>query len=104
MNDTVTPDELEAKLKEKNPPKIVDVRSLPTGRATPPHPGAEWKDPEKVRSGKGPRERRGCGLLRSRRLGQQVGAGETAREERQRQVHRRGLEAWKRSGKPVRNP
>ena len=46
MNETVTSDELERMMKEKNPPRVLDVRrssdrqSDPSGIA-----GAEWKDP-----------------------------------------------------------
>jgi hypothetical protein len=49
MRDTITPDELEAKLKENDPPKIIDVRRMSDRTSDPSGiPGAEWKDPEKV--------------------------------------------------------
>jgi len=49
VNDTVTPEELELMMKEKDPPLLLDVRRA-SDRASDPSaiPGAEWKDPEKV--------------------------------------------------------
>ena len=106
MNDTVTPDELERMMKEKNPPRVIDVRrssdrqSDPSGIA-----GAEWKDPEKVAE-----------------WGEDLGSGEVVvycvrggsvsrsvqEKLREKNIDVRfvegGLEAWKTSGKLVWNP
>ncbi len=49
MNDIVTPEELEAMLKEKDPPHVLDVRRAADRESDlSAIPGAEWKDPEKV--------------------------------------------------------
>jgi len=49
MHDTVTPEELEAMIKEKDPPLLLDVRRASDRENDPSMvPGAEWKDPEKV--------------------------------------------------------
>jgi rhodanese-related sulfurtransferase len=101
----VTPEELGKMLKEKNPPRVLDVRRV-SDRASDPSgiPGAEWKDPEKVKE-----------------WGKELGSGEvvvycvrggsvsrTVQEKlRENNVNVRfiegGLEAWKRSGKPAKN-
>ncbi len=106
MSDTVTPEELETMLKEKNPPKIVDVRR-PSDRASDPSgiPGAEWKDPEKVAEW-------GNDLGKSEVVVYCVRGGSVSRtvQEKLREKHvnvrfiEGGLEAWKKSGKPVKNP
>jgi rhodanese-related sulfurtransferase len=103
MNDTVAPEELERMMKEKKPPKIVDVRR-PGDRESDPSGilGAEWKDPEKVAE-----------------WGKDLGSGEVVvycvrggsvsrsvqEKLRENNVKVRfiegGIEAWKKSGKPV---
>jgi len=105
MNDTVTPDELETMMKEKDPLKLIDVRRLSDREGDPSAiPGAEWKDPEKVAE-----------------WGKELGSGEVVvycvrggsvsrsvqEKLREKNLNVRfiegGLEAWKRSGKPVKN-
>jgi rhodanese-related sulfurtransferase len=106
MSNTITPDELEARLKEKDPPKIIDVRRK-SDRASDPFgiPGAEWKDPEQVtewRKDLGSREVvvycvRGGSVSRS--------VQEKLREQNVNvKFIEGGLEAWRQSGKPVKNP
>lgn len=106
MSDTVTPDELEAKLKEKNPPKIIDVRRI-SDRAGDPAgiPGAEWKDPEKVAEW-------AKDLGKSEVVVYCVRGGSVSRSVQEKLREQKisvkfiegGLEAWKKSGKPVRKP
>lgn len=49
MSDTVTPNELEVMMKDRNPPRVIDVRRKEDYQNDPSMiPGAEWKDPEKV--------------------------------------------------------
>jgi rhodanese-related sulfurtransferase len=106
MSDTMTPADLETMLKGKNPPKIIDVRRA-SDRAGDPSgiPGAEWKDPEKVAEwGKG----LGSGevVVYCARGGS---VSRTVQEKlREKNVNVRfiegGLEAWKKSGRPVKNP
>jgi rhodanese-related sulfurtransferase len=101
MSDTVTPDELEAKLKDKNPPMIIDVRRMSDRESDPSSiMGADWKDPEKVMEwGKelGSREVvvycvRGGSVSRSVQEKLRIqGINVTFIEG--------GLEAWKKSGK-----
>ena len=106
MDDTVTPDELEALLKGANPPRVLDVRRA-TDREDDPSgiPDAEWKDPEKVAA-----------------WAKDLGSGEVVvycvrggsisrsvqEKLRENNVPVRfiegGFEAWKRSGKPVTEP
>jgi rhodanese-related sulfurtransferase len=103
MSGIVTPDALEELLKGHTPPRVLDVRRR-TDRASDPWriPGAEWKDPE-----------------RTTEWGKDLGSGEVvvycARggsvsrsvQEKLRELKidvkfiEGGLEAWKRSGKPV---
>ena len=106
MSDTVTPDELDSMLKGTTPPMLIDVRRASDLTDDPSYiPGAEWKDPEKVKE-----------------WGKDLGSGEvvvycvrggsvsrTVQEKlRENNVNVRfiegGLEAWKKSGKPVKNP
>ena len=106
MNDIVTPEELEMMLKEKHPPRVLDVRRASDREGDPSViPGAEWKDPEKVAE-----------------WGNTLGSGEVVvycvrggsvsravqNKLREKNVNVRfiagGLEAWKKSGKPVKNP
>lgn len=106
MSDTVTPAELKMMLKEKTPPKIIDVRRA-SDRASDPSgiPGAEWKDPGKVAEW-------GKGLGSSEVVVYCVRGGlvsRTVQEKlREKNVNVRfiegGIEAWKKSGKPVKDP
>ena len=106
MSDAITPDELESILKDKNPPQVVDVRR-PSDRQSDLSsvPGAIWMDPEKAGEwGKDLRNRevviycvRGGSVSRS--------VQETLREKNiSVRFIEGGLEAWKKSGKPVNNP
>ena len=106
MSDTVTPDELEKMLKEKTPPKIIDVRRASDRESDPSAIlGAEWKDPEKVAEW-------GKELENSEVVVYCVRGGSVSRtvqeKLRENNVNVRfiegGLEAWKKSGKPVKNP
>jgi rhodanese-related sulfurtransferase len=93
-------------MKEKNPPKIIDVRRA-SDRAGDPYgiPGAEWKDPEKVAEW-------GKGLGNGEVVVYCVRGGSVSRlvqeKLRANNVNVRfiegGFEAWKKSGKPVKNP
>jgi rhodanese-related sulfurtransferase len=106
MSDIVTPDELEKMLKGANPPQVLDVRRVADRQDDPSGiPGAEWKDPEKTAE-----------------WGKELGSGEvviycvrggsisrTVQEQlREKNIDVKfiegGLEAWKRSGRPVKNP
>jgi len=106
MNDIVTPEELEKMMAEKNPPRVLDVRRVSDRESDPSAiPGAEWKDPEKVAE-----------------WGKELGSGEVVvycvrggsvsrsvqDKLREKNVNVRfiagGFEAWKKSGKPVKNP
>ena len=106
MNDSVTPEELEKMMAEKNTPRILDVRRASDRENDPSAiPGAEWKDPEKVAE-----------------WGKELGSGEVVvycvrggsvsrsvqDKLREKNVNVRfiagGFEAWKKSGKPVKNP
>jgi rhodanese-related sulfurtransferase len=103
MDDTVTPDELETKLKQKNPPKIIDVRRI-SDRASDPSgiPGAVWKDPEKVAEW-------GKALGSEEVVVYCVRGGSVSRSVqenlREQNINVKfiegGIEAWKESGKPV---
>jgi rhodanese-related sulfurtransferase len=103
MNDTVTPDELEAKLKENNPPKILDVRRV-SDRGSNPNaiPGAEWKDPEKVAEWS---KELGSGevVIYCARGGSVSRSVQEKLREQKINVKfiEGGIEAWKKSGKPV---
>ena len=106
MHDTVTPEELETIMKEKDPPRLIDVRRA-SDRASDPSaiPGAEWRDPEKV-------------VEWGREFGNKdvvvycVRGGSVSKsvQEKLREQHVNvrfvagGFEAWKKSGKPVKNP
>ena len=103
MSDTVTPDELEAKLKEKNPPKIIDVRRI-SDRASDPTaiPGAEWKDPEKVAEWAKDLGKNEV-VVYCVRGGSVSTSVQTKLREQEISVKfiEGGLEAWKKSGKMV---
>jgi len=103
MSDTVTPDELEKMMKEKNLPKIVDVRR-PADRESDPSgiPGAEWKDPEKVAEW-GKDLESGEVVVYCVRGGSVSGSVQEKLREKNVNVRfiEGGLEAWKKSGKPV---
>lgn len=106
MVDTITPDELESMLKRKTPLKLIDVRRT-SDRAGDPVciPGAEWKDPEKVKEW-------GKDLGNSEVVVYCVRGGSVSRtvqeKLRENDVNVRfiegGLEAWKKFAKPVKNP
>jgi len=103
MSDTITPDELDAKLKEKDPPKIIDVRRI-SDRASDPSgiPGAEWKDPEKAAAW-------GMALGSGEIVIYCVRGGSVSRSVQEKLREQKisvkfiegGLEAWKKSGKSV---
>ena len=106
MSGTITPDELDAMLKEKNPPKIIDVRKSSDLAGDPSSiMGAEWKDPEKVAEW-------GKDLGSSDVVVYCVRGGSVSRtvqeKLRENNVNVRfiegGLEAWKKLGKLVKNP
>jgi len=106
MNEIVTPEELEEMMKSSDPPRLLDVRRISDRESDPSSiPGAEWKDPDKVTE-----------------WGRELGNGEVVvycvrggsvsrlvqEKLREKMVNVRfiagGLEAWKKSGKPVKNP
>jgi rhodanese-related sulfurtransferase len=103
MGETITPDELEKMMKEKIPPRVLDVRRSSDRQGDPSGiPGAVWKDPEKVAE-----------------WAKDLGSGEVVvycvrggsisrsvqEKLRERNVNVRyiegGLKAWKMSGRPV---
>jgi rhodanese-related sulfurtransferase len=106
MSDTITPEELERMMKEENPPRVLDVRRSSDRQSDPSGiPGAEWKDPEKVAEW-------GKDLGSGKVVVYCMRGGSVSRavqeKLREKNVNVRfvegGLEAWKISGKPVRNP
>jgi rhodanese-related sulfurtransferase len=106
MSDTITLEELETRLRGNNPPKIVDVRRSSDRQSDPSGiPGAEWKDPEKVAEW-------GKDLGSSEVVVYCVRGGSVSRSVQaklhEKNIHVKfiegGLEAWKKSVKPVKNP
>jgi rhodanese-related sulfurtransferase len=106
MSDSVTPEELEAMMQKKDPPRVLDVRRASDRESdSSAIPGAEWKDPQKVSE-----------------WGKELGSGEVVvycvrggsvsravqEKLREKNVNVRfiagGFEAWKMAGKPVKNP
>lgn len=103
MSDTVTPEELEQRLKAGNPPRVLDVRRR-TDRESEPAmiPGAEWKDPEQVGEW--------GAALGSGEVVVYCARGGSVSRSVQESLRKKnidvkfiegGLEAWKRSGRSV---
>jgi len=106
MRDTIAPDELETMMKEKNPPRLLDVRRSSDRQSDPSGiPGAAWKDPEKVAEwGKG----LGSGEVVVYCLRGGSASRSVQEKLREQSINMKfiegGLEAWKKSGKSVKDP
>jgi len=103
MSDVITPDELERMMSGQTPPRLLDVRRKADIQDDPAMiPGAEWKDPEAVDTWGNELGEKEVVIYCVRGGSVSKSTQEKLREYaiKARYIEG-GIEAWKKSGKPV---